>query len=145
MTRRGRVKEAGGCRWGDTHPVSSSRMAWRRLAFQGLLEAVQEDFEAFHAVGDGLRGGHVHAGLLEDVDGVVRGAGLEEAQVGLQGPGLVLQEALGQGGGGRVTGGILIDVERAEKVRDAQPVDFRFNGIGPVWRRSRRRIRRSVI
>ena len=81
---------------------------------------------------DGGGRGHVDAGEFQGVDGIFFAAGLEEGEIAGWVAGL--EDLAGEGDGGAHAGGVLVDVERAVEMRDAQAleVELRVEGeVGP--------------
>ena len=89
---------------------------------QQRFEFIQQLIECFHGLLYRKRRTHVHAGDLQQGDGVGGAAAGEEFQIVLHGLLSAGEDPSGQGHGGGKAGGVLVDVEAAVEVGDAAPL-----------------------
>src|SRR4051812_28188506 len=96
---------------------------WRRF---GLLLLFGED--RFDLIHNRIHAGHegavrrgrseVDAGAFHELVRMIGAAGLEQTEIGFNGAGFALENAIGEGGAGGDRRGVLVDVIAAVEVRD---------------------------
>lgn len=74
----------------------------------------------------GLRGAHIDAGKLQDIDGVLAGAGREERQIGVPGRVAAAQHFIDKRMGCADAGSVLVDVEVVIEMGNPGPFDIRL-------------------
>src|SRR4051812_1327054 len=95
----------------------------RRGAKESLKQLVQlgnETIEVGQRRVHRTWGFHVDAGVAEEVERPLGAAAFEEGQIGVEFAVGAVEDALAEGDGGAQAGGVLVDVEGAVEVGDAQ-------------------------